>query len=48
LTIAFVMRAAANADATAPAEILDLKGGGMHSAYAYVKAKSKWVGPNMS
>jgi hypothetical protein len=33
------------------AEVLDeLKSvqGSMHNAYAFVKEKSKWVGPNMS
>lgn len=42
------MRAAANAGPDTPPEIAALKGGGMHAAYAFVKEKSKWVGPNMS
>jgi tyrosine-protein phosphatase len=42
------MRAAALSGASTFPEIRALKGGGMHAAYAYVKEKSKWVGPNMS
>ncbi len=48
LTIALVMRAAAHSNESTPPEIIDLKGGGMQAAYSFVKAKSKWVGPNMS
>ena len=40
------MRAAATRAAFVPKEVHDLKG--MQAAYAYVKSKSKWVGPNMS
>lgn len=46
LVIALVMRAAAMRSPSAPKEVHDLKG--MQAAYAYVKSKSKWVGPNMS
>ncbi|KAI0036693.1 hypothetical protein K488DRAFT_40709 [Vararia minispora EC-137] len=46
LVIALVMRAAATRAPNVPPEVRDLKG--MQSAYAYVKSKSKWVGPNMS
>ncbi|KZV75600.1 hypothetical protein PENSPDRAFT_624387 [Peniophora sp. CONT] len=46
MVIALVMRAAATRSPQVPKEIHDLKG--MQAAYAYVKTKSKWVGPNMS
>ncbi|KAI0321699.1 hypothetical protein OF83DRAFT_1080770 [Amylostereum chailletii] len=46
LVIALVMRAAALRSSFAPPEVWELKG--MQAAYAYVKQKSKWVGPNMS
>lgn len=46
LVIALVMRAAALASPSVPAEVRDLKG--MQAAYSYVKTKSRWVGPNMS
>ncbi|KII93473.1 hypothetical protein PLICRDRAFT_100232 [Plicaturopsis crispa FD-325 SS-3] len=46
MVIALVMRAAATASPSVPPEIWALKG--MQQAYAYVKEKSKWVGPNMS
>ncbi|KAA1468654.1 hypothetical protein DENSPDRAFT_794741 [Dentipellis sp. KUC8613] len=46
MVIALVMRAAALRSASAPPEVWELKG--MQAAYAYVKEKSKWVGPNMS
>lgn len=45
LVIALVMRASMQADAS---EELKAIQGSMHNAYAYVKEKSKWVGPNMS
>ncbi|KZT41355.1 hypothetical protein SISSUDRAFT_1000846 [Sistotremastrum suecicum HHB10207 ss-3] len=48
LAIALVMRAAALSLPTVPPEIWALKSAGMHGAYAFVKDKSKWVGPNMS
>ncbi|KAE9410892.1 hypothetical protein BT96DRAFT_983571 [Gymnopus androsaceus JB14] len=46
LTIAIVMRAAAERSPSVPSEIWALKG--MQPAYDYVKEKSKWIGPNMS
>ncbi|VDB99845.1 unnamed protein product [Peniophora sp. CBMAI 1063] len=46
MVIALVMRAAAMRSPFVPKEVHDLKG--MQAAYAYVKSKSKWVGPNMS
>ncbi|KAI0274689.1 hypothetical protein BC834DRAFT_815702 [Gloeopeniophorella convolvens] len=46
LVIALVMRAASLRSPSVPQEIWDLKG--MQAAYAYVKQRSKWVGPNMS
>ncbi|KAI9434130.1 hypothetical protein BJY52DRAFT_1198322 [Lactarius psammicola] len=46
LVIALVMRAASFRSPWVPQQVWDLKG--MHAAYAYVKQKSKWVGPNMS
>lgn len=46
LMIALVMRAAAQQSPTVPPEVWALKT--MHDAYAFVKEKSKWVGPNMS
>ncbi|TDL28577.1 hypothetical protein BD410DRAFT_834652 [Rickenella mellea] len=48
IVIALVMRAAATASPLVPPEVWELKSGGMHAAYAFVKSKSKWVGPNMS
>ena len=44
--IALVMRAAAQCSPSVPPEVWSLKT--MHDAYAFVKEKSKWVGPNMS
>ncbi|PFH54646.1 hypothetical protein AMATHDRAFT_52320 [Amanita thiersii Skay4041] len=46
LVIALIMRAAAEHSPTVPPEVWKLKG--MHSAYSYVKEKSKWISPNMS
>ncbi|KAJ3870092.1 hypothetical protein EV359DRAFT_28410 [Lentinula novae-zelandiae] len=46
LTIAVVMRAAAERSSFVPSEIWALKG--MQPAYDYVKEKSAWIGPNMS
>ncbi|KAF5382973.1 hypothetical protein D9757_006368 [Collybiopsis confluens] len=46
LTIAIVMRAAAERSPAVPSEIWALKG--MQPAYDYVKEKSQWIGPNMS
>ncbi|KIK71209.1 hypothetical protein GYMLUDRAFT_235564 [Collybiopsis luxurians FD-317 M1] len=46
LTIAIVMRAAAERSPSVPPEIWALKG--MQPAYDYVKEKSQWIGPNMS
>lgn len=48
VVIALVMRAAALQLPSVPPEVWALKSGGMHGAYAFVKEKSKWVGPNMS
>ncbi|EUC53815.1 dual specificity phosphatase, catalytic domain protein [Rhizoctonia solani AG-3 Rhs1AP] len=45
LVIALVMRASMAAEV--PDDLKSIQGG-MHNAYAYVKEKSKWVGPNMS
>jgi hypothetical protein len=42
------MRAAALSTESSPFEIVALKGGGMHAAYAFIKDKSRWIGPNMS
>ncbi|EGN96090.1 hypothetical protein SERLA73DRAFT_185626 [Serpula lacrymans var. lacrymans S7.3] len=44
--IALVMRAAATRSTSVPPEVWQLKG--MQSAYAFVKEKSKCIGPNMS
>ena len=46
--IALVMRASMPRDGVEVPEDLKSVQGGMHNAYAYVKEKSKWVGPNMS
>ncbi|KIJ68251.1 hypothetical protein HYDPIDRAFT_106410 [Hydnomerulius pinastri MD-312] len=46
LVIAIVMRAAAIRSPSVPSEVWELKG--MQAAYAFVKEKSKHVGPNMS
>jgi tyrosine-protein phosphatase MSG5 len=46
MVIALVMRAAAEQSSSVPPEVWALKG--YQDAYAYVKEKSKWVGPNMS
>lgn len=46
MIIALVMCAAHRPNASE--KLLELKKGGMHAAYAYVKEKSPWVGPNMS
>ncbi|KAJ3990530.1 hypothetical protein F5890DRAFT_1591028 [Lentinula detonsa] len=46
LTIAIVMRAAAERLSSVPSDIWALKG--MQPAYDYVKEKSTWIGPNMS
>ncbi|KAH9025063.1 hypothetical protein EDB84DRAFT_1505563 [Lactarius hengduanensis] len=46
MAIALVMRAASLRSPWVPQQVWDLKG--MHAAYAYVKQKSQWVGPNMS
>ncbi len=48
VVIALVMRAAALELPSVSPEVWSLKSGGMHAAYAYVKEKSKWAGPNMS
>ncbi|KAJ1311641.1 hypothetical protein OPQ81_010117 [Rhizoctonia solani] len=48
LMIALVMRASMPLDGAEVPEDLKSIQGGMHNAYAYVKEKSKWVGPNMS
>ncbi|KIJ45149.1 hypothetical protein M422DRAFT_167414 [Sphaerobolus stellatus SS14] len=48
MVIALVMRAAHSNSPSTPPEVLALKNGGMHASYAFVKEKSKWVGPNMS
>ncbi|CAE6524397.1 unnamed protein product [Rhizoctonia solani] len=48
LVIALVMRASMPRDGVEVPEDLKSVQGGMHNAYAYVKEKSKWVGPNMS
>ncbi|KAI0067711.1 hypothetical protein BV25DRAFT_852081 [Artomyces pyxidatus] len=46
LVIALVMRAATLRSPSVPPQVWELKG--MQAAYAYVKEKSQWVGPNMS
>jgi tyrosine-protein phosphatase len=46
MVIALVMRAAAKQSSSVPPEVWALKG--YQGAYAYVKEKSKWIGPNMS
>ena len=46
MVIALVMRAAAHRSPSVPPEVWALEG--MQGAYSYVKAKSKWIGPNMS
>lgn len=46
MVISLVMRAASERSASVPPEVWDLKG--MQGAYAFVKDKSKWIGPNMS
>jgi tyrosine-protein phosphatase len=46
MVIALVMRSAALCSPSVPPEVWNLKG--MQAAYAYVKEKSKWIGPNMS
>ncbi|KAH8102598.1 hypothetical protein BXZ70DRAFT_793683 [Cristinia sonorae] len=46
LVIALVMRAAALCSPSVPPDVWALKG--MQGAYAFVKEKSQWVGPNMS
>ena len=46
MVIALLMRAAARSSPSVPPEVRALIG--MQAAYAYVKQKSKWVGPNMS
>lgn len=46
MVIALVMRAAVHNSPRVPPEVRALKG--MQAAYAYVKGKSRWVGPNMS
>ncbi|KAF8525045.1 hypothetical protein BU17DRAFT_42203 [Hysterangium stoloniferum] len=48
MVIALVMRAAHSDSPLVPPEVLALRNGGMHASYAFVKEKSKWVGPNMS
>ncbi|GAB1519311.1 tyrosine/serine/threonine protein phosphatase [Rhizoctonia solani] len=48
LVIALVMRASIPRDDVEVPEDLKSIEGGMHNAYAYVKEKSRWVGPNMS
>ncbi|CAE6335517.1 unnamed protein product [Rhizoctonia solani] len=48
LMIALVMRASMSSDGVQVPKDLESVQGGMHNAYAYVKEKSKWVGPNMS
>ena len=44
--IAVVMRAAATRSPNVPSDVWQLKG--MQAAYAFVKDKSRHVGPNMS
>ncbi|TCD63990.1 hypothetical protein EIP91_004692 [Steccherinum ochraceum] len=46
LVIALVMRASAQCSPAVPPEVWALQG--MQGAYAFVKEKSRWVGPNMS
>ncbi|KDQ63814.1 hypothetical protein JAAARDRAFT_119951 [Jaapia argillacea MUCL 33604] len=46
LAIAVVMRASALSLPSVPSEVHELKG--QQAAYAYVKSKSSWIGPNMS
>ncbi|QRV90920.1 Dual specificity phosphatase, catalytic domain [Ceratobasidium sp. AG-Ba] len=48
LVIALVMRASMPLDGVPVPEELKSVQGSMHNAYAFVKEKSKWVGPNMS
>ncbi|CAE6453972.1 unnamed protein product [Rhizoctonia solani] len=48
LVIALVMRASMPRDDAEVPEDLKSVQGGMHNAYAFVKEKSRWVGPNMS
>ncbi|KAG9127364.1 hypothetical protein FRC07_014528 [Ceratobasidium sp. 392] len=48
LVIALVMRASMPRDGLEVPDDLKSVQGSMHNAYAYVKEKSKWVGPNMS
>lgn len=48
LVIALVMRASMPREGYEVPEDLKSIQGSMHNAYAYVKEKSKWVGPNMS
>jgi len=48
MVIALVMRAAQSSSSSTPPEVQALKHGGMHASYAFVKEKSKWIGPNMS
>ncbi|KAG8744684.1 hypothetical protein FRC10_009598 [Ceratobasidium sp. 414] len=48
LVIALVMRASMARDGVDVPEELRSVQGSMHNAYAFVKEKSKWVGPNMS
>ncbi|QRW05010.1 Dual specificity phosphatase, catalytic domain [Ceratobasidium sp. AG-Ba] len=48
LVIALVMRASMPRDDVPVPEELKSVQGSMHNAYAFVKEKSKWVGPNMS
>ncbi|KAB5594324.1 hypothetical protein CTheo_2254 [Ceratobasidium theobromae] len=48
LMIALVMRASMPREGAGVPEDLTSIQGGMHNAYAYVKDKSKWIGPNMS
>ncbi|KAG8767423.1 hypothetical protein FRC12_006262 [Ceratobasidium sp. 428] len=48
LVIALVMRASMPRDGIEIPDELKSVQGSMHNAYAYVKDKSKWVGPNMS
>ncbi|KAG9100474.1 hypothetical protein FS749_015230 [Ceratobasidium sp. UAMH 11750] len=48
LVIALVMRASMPRDGVDVPDELKSVQGSMHNAYAFVKEKSKWVGPNMS
>jgi tyrosine-protein phosphatase len=46
--IALVMRASRDVSQSYKLGLEEVREGGMHAAYAYVKEKSKCIGPNMS